>query len=1138
MSAPALAILDEQQKSDQIALHVYTKLFHVVYQARSGETGERGSTVERGVERGDRGAEGAERPAKAKTDRWFNLETPDSDLFPRELREVYKALSATFPRAPPQLYIHVLLAVPEPGSHSSGTNNVLVALAQSNSRSGGGARIRIEPTPRYVLLETWAMTFVPSPHPLPHPHSHSPAAAQGDAVALPTIYKHGIPLFRSLYTLLRILPVWKLYKRLRRRTTGPSSSQLSIQLHVTDRDEVAGVGLGGAGSGGILLFGAPPSPAHPPLPTLTHTFPSIPHPLGSFTLSATYLESPTFQLDDLESLLSSKFISLDEGFVPTLTSKPRSETSSLSPESIAERFVIPLAAPAAVGMRQPPLGAQQLHPPPNPAIGGGGGGGGQYQHRSEGSVSGSSYSPSSPALPALSRLRLESSPGRQVRSPSLSSPSSPVAGVSPLPAHVSLPAPAPSQAQGSGSGSGSGSGLGSGLGLGLGLGPAPSISAFGMRRSSSSSSTPPPPLPLQLHTHPHMGAAMPIPFSQPPHSPYSQSSSLGSQSHAGLGSQALPIRRPSTINPFKANTVLGASASGGSPAPAGSGSGSGLVAPGTSAGSIHSLRHASSPLGPGGGGDSSSLTRSPPHATSPLMQSHSPSSQPFPTQHSPHPPFSPVPQGLSGSGSVSALGLGGLGLGLVGSGLQGYVPPSSPVPTPERLGHTHPQTRAQAHLGQQQGGALLPQSSSAPTIPTRKRYSSSFTHRYVSSGSVGSEPGAAGTGVGASPAGSTSPLGVSTASNPGVTREWGGRSSPCPEDVIGKPRSRSSSFLGKRTEDDDISLFMQDIETRKPLSGRWRMEVHEREGSGGSGGEREDTGGQGEERGRHAREATSGTDGTDSGTVQAGSGTVALEVTMKGSKGENRRHSLSPIVTTMADAPSVADANNEASDGMSSRRASYAYQPYPYQPSPLSPRPRPKPQAQSVSPVYRDAALSHARYRSQGSSSLPVATTSTSTSTAIPDTAGTPSISPPGAIPTSQAEVEVRLKKMNETFLKSLAGFGDGWASSASVQRDGGHGRSLSEGRSESGVGTGVDTGSRSPETEQFESRGRDWDRVLPSGLANLSRHGSEEVIGALELGGGGGGREYSLERAQLAAMGMGMGMGRKPPSLMRHRGL
>lgn len=57
-------------------------------------------------------------------------------------------------------------------------------------------------------------------------------------LALPTIYKHGIPLFRSLYSLLRVLPVWKLYKRLKRRTGGVNrNGHLGISLRVKPLEE-------------------------------------------------------------------------------------------------------------------------------------------------------------------------------------------------------------------------------------------------------------------------------------------------------------------------------------------------------------------------------------------------------------------------------------------------------------------------------------------------------------------------------------------------------------------------------------------------------------------------------------------------------------------------------------------------------------------------------------------------------------------------------------------------------------------------------------------------------------------------------------------------------------------------------------
>ena len=78
-------------------------------------------------------------------------------------------------------------------------------------------------------------------------------------LALPTIYKHGIPLFRSLYSLLRILPVWKLYKRLKRRTGGLNrNGHLGITLRVKPSDETheAGSAVGILGFGEFLSRGS------------------------------------------------------------------------------------------------------------------------------------------------------------------------------------------------------------------------------------------------------------------------------------------------------------------------------------------------------------------------------------------------------------------------------------------------------------------------------------------------------------------------------------------------------------------------------------------------------------------------------------------------------------------------------------------------------------------------------------------------------------------------------------------------------------------------------------------------------------------------------------------------------------------
>ncbi|KDQ52252.1 hypothetical protein JAAARDRAFT_139171 [Jaapia argillacea MUCL 33604] len=196
------------QKADQIAHRFYTKLVLVVNDARSTEL----------------------RPQPPRVDKWFNLETPDSEQFRERLR-IYRSISQS--AAPPIFELQVLLCVPELNN-----NQVLVYIAPDSSR------IRVEPTPRQVLLESWTLSFA----------SH-PAEDRGD-VAPPTMYKHGIPLFRSLYTLLRILPAWKQYQRLRRRTGGPNRiGNLQIRLEV--RNAADDDSDDSDGPEGILGFGKP-----------------------------------------------------------------------------------------------------------------------------------------------------------------------------------------------------------------------------------------------------------------------------------------------------------------------------------------------------------------------------------------------------------------------------------------------------------------------------------------------------------------------------------------------------------------------------------------------------------------------------------------------------------------------------------------------------------------------------------------------------------------------------------------------------------------------------------------------------------------------------------------------------------------
>lgn len=125
------------------------------------------------------------------------------------------------------------MSVPE----LSNSDQVLVCQTPDSNRT------RVDPVPKHILLEEWTLDFKTS--------SHSTLWAaddddDGGPVAPSTIYKHGIPLFRSLYSLLRVLPVWKLFKKLRRRNGAGRNSHLSIQLRLKDN---------AAETSGLLGFG-------------------------------------------------------------------------------------------------------------------------------------------------------------------------------------------------------------------------------------------------------------------------------------------------------------------------------------------------------------------------------------------------------------------------------------------------------------------------------------------------------------------------------------------------------------------------------------------------------------------------------------------------------------------------------------------------------------------------------------------------------------------------------------------------------------------------------------------------------------------------------------------------------------------
>lgn len=96
-----------------------------------------------------------------------------------------------------------------------------------------------------MVLERWHLQMVPSPA------GGVTGGGLGSAAGpdLPSVYKHAILFFRTLFALSRALPAYGLSKRLARRAVGGGSGQLRIGVRMR-MGEGAGVAEGAGGGGG------------------------------------------------------------------------------------------------------------------------------------------------------------------------------------------------------------------------------------------------------------------------------------------------------------------------------------------------------------------------------------------------------------------------------------------------------------------------------------------------------------------------------------------------------------------------------------------------------------------------------------------------------------------------------------------------------------------------------------------------------------------------------------------------------------------------------------------------------------------------------------------------------------------------
>ncbi|KAG9030947.1 hypothetical protein FS837_003133 [Tulasnella sp. UAMH 9824] len=228
--------------------------------------------------------------ASLDLDKWFDVEISDVDAFKPAL-DIFKHISTTFPVEaaidPPPLIVQ--------------TNKFASIIA-----------------PRYILLESWRVDItrrVPESHDVSSPTSTSPSLSATDTSpfegsSLRVTYKQCITLFRSLYTLLRTLPAWRLRRQLRGIQAG-SGGEIRLEMRV---------GIPLASSSAVSWFTDLPSmiddhavvgfddslSQHPSANGVkSMALPSVLPPLRDLNISLKYRLETSFTLTSPDSLSSS-----------------------------------------------------------------------------------------------------------------------------------------------------------------------------------------------------------------------------------------------------------------------------------------------------------------------------------------------------------------------------------------------------------------------------------------------------------------------------------------------------------------------------------------------------------------------------------------------------------------------------------------------------------------------------------------------------------------------------------------------------------------------------------------------------------------------------------------------------------------
>ncbi|KAI9008405.1 autophagy-related protein 13-domain-containing protein [Gaertneriomyces semiglobifer] len=253
-------------RAEQMVQNVYAKFAQIVIQARID-----GQPVR-------------------KPNKWFNLDMYDIEGLRDDLRH-WRVRSTT--SAPEPLFIDIYLDV----SHMAPGQTLLLRdeytqrrvkisneqLWMRDPRSGAAVRVKT------ILLESWQLTLASS-------GSFQPT------VDVPLSYKRAMALFRSLYSSSRLLPAYRLFRKLKKQQAGQNVS-MGYRFGATRSYPLDEAGLDQLHVGGDMRNRIS-----------EHNFGSLATSYGMFNLHVNYRLDCDFAAEDTQTLVGGRLDEADENY--------------------------------------------------------------------------------------------------------------------------------------------------------------------------------------------------------------------------------------------------------------------------------------------------------------------------------------------------------------------------------------------------------------------------------------------------------------------------------------------------------------------------------------------------------------------------------------------------------------------------------------------------------------------------------------------------------------------------------------------------------------------------------------------------------------------------------------------------------